>query len=579
MSWKKLRNFQINKEFLMSVIKKLDQVIANKIAAGEVIEKIANVVKELVENSIDALATQIDITLIESGLTSITVTDNGVGMDKTDALLAFERHATSKIKNINDLFRINSLGFRGEALPSIAAISRVELTTSKDSEAIKVVFEDGKFISKSQASLNQGTKIEVTRLFYTTPARFKYLKSPQYELAMIVNLIHKFALAYPKISFKLTNNQKIQFVSLGNNNIKDILASIYSADVARKLIEFSGESRDYSIFGFTTNPIINRSNNHYVNIFVNKRNITDTRIINAIRECYEQLIPKNRYPIAVLYIECDPSIIDVNIHPRKQEIKFSEYQKLLDLIKTTVEPLVSSSYIYQTPKEDDIEQIKLEFHEPIREYKENKHPVINQEKSTIKPKNVIPDMEYIGQYLGTYLIFQNETGLYLLDQHAAAERIRYERYLRQMERRHSETQELLLPLELALPKEKAILLEEHLSELSDFGIKGIITNNQILIKQVPSWFYKGHELEFAEEIVETLISEKTLKKADIIDDLAKLLSCKHSLKANHYITKAEAANLVNDLRKCKRPYTCPHGRPIIVSITIGQIEHWFNRVL
>jgi len=565
----------------MSIIKKLDQVIANKIAAGEVIEKIANVVKELVENSIDALATEIDISLIESGLTSITVTDNGVGMDKTDALKAFERHATSKIKNINDLFRINSLGFRGEALPSIASISKVELITSKDGEAIKVIYEDGLLVSTSSASFNQGTKVQVTRLFYTTPARFKYLKSPQYELAMIVSLVHKFALAYPGISFKLTNNQKIQFVSPGNSNIKDLLAKIYSTDIGRNLIEFSGESRDYSIYGLTSNPIINRSNNHYVHIFVNKRSITDIKIINAIRECYEQLIPKNRYPIAVLYIKCDPSIIDVNIHPRKQEVKFSEYGKLLELIKNTIEPLVSNSYIYQTPKDSDVEQIKLEFHEPFKKYEEDKlkQPINNIEKPIKKPKEVIPDMEYIGQYLGTYLIYQNEVGLYLLDQHAAAERIRYERYLKQMSLRHSEAQELLLPLELALPKEKALLLESHFIELSDFGIKGIITDNQFLIKQVPSWFYKGHELEFAETIVEALISEKSLKKSDVIDDLAKLLSCKHSLKANHYITKTEAINLLSDLRKCKKPYTCPHGRPIIVRLTINQIEHWFNRVL
>ena len=278
----------------MSRIKRLDTVIANKIAAGEVIEKIANVVKELVENSIDANATKIDIELLESGLKSITVIDNGIGMDETDALLAFERHATSKIFNVNDLFRISSLGFRGEALPSVASISNVKLVTNDGNSSISVEYEDGKFISKNTVPANKGTKIAVTKLFYTTPARFKYLKSPQYELAVITSMINKFALAYPEVSFRLTNNQKIIFVSTGSNNIVNIIANIYSKEVAKQMIEFSNESRDYKISGFTTNPIINRSNRNYINIFVNKRNILDTKITNVIKECYEQLIPKNR---------------------------------------------------------------------------------------------------------------------------------------------------------------------------------------------------------------------------------------------------------------------------------------------
>ena len=570
----------------MSVIKKLDQVIANKIAAGEVIEKLANVVKELVENSIDAEANQIDVELSESGLASITVTDNGLGMDQTDAILAFERHATSKIKNINDLFRIQSLGFRGEALPSIAAISRVELTTSQNDEGFQVVFQDGKLLESKPTSMHQGTKISVTRLFYTTPARFKYLKSPQYELAMIVTLIHKFALAYPNISFRLTNDRKLQFVSPGNGNVQDIIANIYTKDIGRQMIPFSGSTRDYEINGYTSNPIINRSNNNYIHIFVNQRSITDTKIINVLRECYEQLIPKNRYPITVLYITCDPSIVDVNIHPRKREVKFSEYQKLIQAIKATIEPKVSQTSIFQTPNQKPEVQEKLTFHETETNYQ--KEEPSNQEQLSLEmednpkkeePKRIIPDLEYIGQYTGTYLIFQNETGLYLLDQHAAAERIRYERYLKEMSRRHSETQVLLVPMELALTKEKMIQLEPNLSLLEDFGLASEIDGVTLKMKEVPTWFFEGHELEFAEEIVETILEEHDLSQTGIIDDLAKTLACKHSLKANHYITESEADRLLSDLRRCKRPYTCPHGRPIIVNISIQQIERWFNRVI
>ncbi len=570
----------------MSIIKKLDTALANKIAAGEVIEKIANVVKELVENSLDAKATQIDVELIESGLTLITVTDNGSGMDEADALLAFERHATSKIANVNDLFRISSLGFRGEALPSIAAVSKVELVTSDGSHGIKVVMEDGYFVEKSVAPANRGTKITVSRLFYTTPARFKYLKSPQYELAIIMTLIDRFALAYPHVSFRLSNNHKMMFVSSGNSSIIDIIANIYTKDVARQMFRFEGKNRDYSIEGYSSNPIINRSSNGYMHIFVNGRAISDTKMTNVVRDCYEQVMPKNRYPITILYIECDPSIVDVNIHPRKQEIKFSEYQKLLDLIKNSLTPKISGTPIYQTPDSKIEEQVKMTFFESEKQYNELPGKSSDEEigKSTdktspIEPKPTIPDMEYIGQYLGTYLLFQNEEGLYLVDQHAAAERIRYERYSKNMANRHHSSQEVLVPIKLDFTKEITLKLEEHLNELSDFGIEGTIHKNSFLITKVPTWFFRGYEDVYAEESIMKLIEGHDLNSIDIIDDLAKLLACKHSLKANHFITKTESERLLTDLRTCEKPYTCPHGRPIIVSVSINQIERWFNRVI
>ncbi len=578
----------------MSKIKRLDPVLANKIAAGEVIESLANVVKELVENSIDAQSTKIDIELIESGLGSIQVTDNGEGMDEADALLAFERHATSKILTVNDLFRIGSLGFRGEALPSIAAVSRVRLTTSQQNKCIQIVYEDGKLISKNEVAGNPGTTLEVTKLFYTTPARFKYLKSAQYELASITTLIHKYSLAYPTISFRLINDQKLQFVSLAGQTQVDLIASIYHKDIARAMIPFSAHSRDYSIKGMVSNPITNRSSNHYVHLFVNQRAINDQRILYAIRECYEQLIPKNRYPIALLYIECDPSIIDVNIHPRKQEIKFSEYQKLLELIKQTITPLVNSLHIQQKPLETITTQNQMEFHEPVSSYQESFDletkdftqepeaktiPVQTPKVSLEEPKPVIPDLEYIGQYTGTYLLFQNENGLYLFDQHAAAERIRYERYLKRMNDRHKETQELLIPLELTLDPKSHLLVQDKKQKLDDFGLIGEWQGNNFLIQSLPTWFFRGYELLYAEEVIQTLVQEKSLTKTSVIDDLAKSLACKHSLKANHYITETEAQILLSDLRKCEKPYTCPHGRPIIVELSVGMIERWFNRVI
>lgn len=564
----------------MGIIRKLDANIANKIAAGEVVEKLANVVKELVENAIDAESTKIDIDLIDTGMKLIKVSDNGKGMDESDALLAFERHATSKIKDVNDLFRIQSLGFRGEALPSIAAISRVELTTSNGEESLNVIYEDGRFIQKNIASVNQGTIISVSKLFYSTPARFKYLKSPQTELSNIVSLVHGFALANPTISFRLTNDKKVLFVSNKNDSIPNLIAKIYGVQVGKSLMYFENESRDYHIFGYTTNPIINRSSRNYINIIVNNRTIQNNDITKAITEVYDQLIPKNRYPISVLFIEVDPLLIDVNIHPRKQEIKFSEKDKLIALIKSTLKEKLEITNIYQKPSVEH-SQTKMRFFEEESSYNSEKPRFDNEtitetEKETVR---LIPDMDYIGQFSGTYLIWQNEEGLYLLDQHAAAERIRYEKYYQNMISRNNETINLLTPLIIEYPQDILIRLAEKLVQLIELGIKIEIGESQVSVFEIPNWIPKDFEEIYLEQIIQSLTNNQKVSKEFLLDDLAKLLACKHSLKANHYITKTEAVQLLNDLRNCQKPYTCPHGRPIIVDISQRQIEYWFNRVI
>jgi len=564
----------------MGFIKRLDQNIANKIAAGEVIEKLANVVKELVENSLDAEADRIDIDLVESGMTSIKVTDNGSGMDEEDAFLAFERHATSKIATVNDLFRIQSLGFRGEALPSIAAIARVELSTSMGEEGISLTIQDGKLIKKSSTSLNKGTQVEVTRLFYSTPARFKYLKSPQYELANIVSLVNGFALANPHVSFRLANDRKVIFVSNKNDSVTNILAQIYGLEVAKSLIYFEAKNRDYQISGYTTNPIINRSNRNYINIVCNNRIINDKDIVNAFVESYDQLIPKNRYPVAIIYIEVDPILIDVNIHPRKQEIKFSEKERLISLIKKCLKEKLEVTNIYQKPSEhtqtkisfyaeDPNEQVELKIQESFADQLVDKQ----------EARKIIPDMDYIGQYAGTYLLFQNEQGLFLLDQHAAAERIRYERYLAKWSVSHQESRDLLVPLKVFFSNEILIKLPIYLKKVRELGVEMELEDNHVTVHKIPNWFPYDYEEIYLEAMIESLIGEDLINQKSMIDELAKLLACKHSLKANHYISALEANQLLNDLRKCERPYTCPHGRPIIVDLKHRTIEYWFNRVL
>jgi DNA mismatch repair protein MutL len=565
----------------MGIIKKLDPVISNKIAAGEVIEKLANVVKELVENAIDAKAKHIDVELIDSGLKLIKVIDDGLGMDEADIKAAFERHATSKIASVNDLFRITSLGFRGEAIPSIASIAKMTITSNPKDHAKTVVFDNGRFIEMKDASLNRGTQVQVEKIFYYTPARFKYLKSEPYELAMIQNLMYQFALAYPDISFRLTNNQKLLLNVQGDGQVRQIMAQIYGTNVGKSLLAFSGQSRDYTIHGFTTKPVINRSNRNYIHLIVNHRVIQDTEIVRAILESYDQLIPKQRYPITALYIDVDPILIDVNVHPRKQEIKFSEKKALLDLIRTTISKELQDKPIYQEVESKDIQtSIDFQYETQTNDEDTQSHEIQESKDRRQEPsKSNLPDMSYIGQYRGTYLLFQNDDGLFMVDQHAAAERIRYERYLKEMEQNNQFTQSTIFPLNLDFPANVITQVKQFEKEIKAIGIECQFETHSIQVNAIPHWFPKGFEDIYMEAIVDAIVEEKELSKKNLIDDLAKLLSCKHSLKANAYITEREAFRLIQDLRQCQRPYTCPHGRPIVVKVKHSQVEHWFNRVI
>lgn len=573
----------------MGVIKKLDPIIANKIAAGEVIEKMANVVKELVENAIDAKATTIDVELKKSGLELIKVIDNGQGMDEADIRQAFERHATSKIESVNDLFRIRSLGFRGEAIPSIASISKTTITSNPNNQAKCVVFDNGRFISLSDASFNKGTKVEVEKIFHYTPARFKYIKSEQHELAMIQRLMYQFALSYPNISFHLVNDGKLILSTQGDNHIQNIMATIYGSNVAKSLLEFKAENRDYTISGYTSKPIINRSNKHYINIIVNHRLVEDSGIIKAIMESYDQMIPKQRYPIAVIYIDVDPILIDVNVHPRKQEIKFSEKKSLVGLIKNTLSELLQNKPIFQDVEQHG-KQTSMDFTgSPINEEehfieenqnKESKPVFKDEHKDKEEHSDLkIPYINYMGQYSGTYLLFQNEDALFMVDQHAAAERIRYERYSKEMTLHNQAVQSSIFALRMDYPQDVLSMIKNHKEIFTSLGVSLEIEDDYLDVHQVPHWFPKGYEDIYIESIIDFIMEEKSLSKTDLINELAILLSCKHSLKANHFISELEANHLIDDLRQCQKPYTCPHGRPIIVKINHQQIEHWFNRVI
>ena len=589
----------------MGKIIRLEQRLANMIAAGEVIERLGNVVKELVENSIDASATQIEIELIESGMNQIRVVDNGSGMDAADALLAFERHATSKIHSEYELFHLASLGFRGEALASISAVAKVELITSQGQDTgYKVVYQDGKILSEGLASPRKGTDISVTKLFYHTPARLKHLKSPQAELAYIVDLVDKLALSHPEIAFHLTNNGKPLLKTNGNNRLIEVLGEIYGIDVIREMLPFKGETRDYAIEGMLASPLFNRSSKNAITVIVNGRIIKNFKAIQAVIEGLDQKLTKGRYPVALIRITSDPLLIDANIHPTKQEVKFSDEGFLFELIRKTIAKASESFSLVQIASIGPViqtlgeNQVQLDFASADsndqniqfdNSYKsDSERPqaedgtidgLKTESSAPTKKQFIWPAFDYIGQYHGTYLLFQNADGLYLIDQHAAAERIRYERYLRNMSQPIAMVKELIVPLNLNFSNHEVVLIEPYIQVLKAFGLEIEPSGkSSYFIRSIPTWFPEGFEVLYSESVIRTLIDEKPLSVASIRNELAILLACKHSIKANRFIDNREVKTLLEDLAECDNPHTCPHGRPIMVKFEQLEIEKWFKRV-
>ena len=447
----------------MSRIKVMDEVLANKIAAGEVVEKTMNVVKELVENSIDAKSSEITIKLIDSGVKEIEVSDNGIGMDKEDAVMAFSRHATSKLKNLDDLFYIESLGFRGEALPSIASVSNVCLKTSNGETGTLVTLEGGENIKVSSCDLQEGTTITVSDLFYNTPVRLKYLKNLYVELSNIVEYVDKMALSYPDIKFCLINNDKVLLRTDGSGDLLKVIYQIYGADVTKKMISISGENDDYYISGFISYPEVTKSNRNGITTLVNGRVIKNNELNKIIIDSYHTYIPKDKFPIVVLNIDVDPILIDINIHPTKMDIKFSKMDTLKELVTDLVTKKLKQltlipnaavrdvSSIAEVSKQikksnDDVsynsvlgdktsyEEIKLDFEVNAREerYNETKEDTDEVEEVPVEKEYRIKKMEPRGIVYSTYIIAENEDGMYIIDQHAAAERINYEKVLRSL---------------------------------------------------------------------------------------------------------------------------------------------------
>ena len=590
----------------MSRIKVMDELLSNKIAAGEVVEKVVSIVKELVENSIDAKATMIKVDLKEAGLREITVTDNGIGMDKNDAQLAFQRHATSKLYTDDDLFNINSLGFRGEALPSIAAVSDVVLKTCQDDVGTQIHIKGGKILENKPSEGRIGTQITVTNLFYNTPARLKHLSSPYAELANVTEYVNKMALSYPKVKFILTNDEKELLNTDGSGNLLKVIKSIYGLDIAKKMLPIEISNDDYEVSGYISLPEVNRSSRNHMTVLVNGRVIKNQYLNRIINDAYFSFKEDTRYPIVVIKITADPILVDVNIHPSKQDIKFSNFEDLKNMISEVINKTIRSKLLI--PKIEVKEQPTVNYenlslnlernsiseepslldkqkltnlvnfnYEPNNELDNEEEPSYIEER----PKETLPELYPIGLALGTYIVCENERGIYLIDQHAAQERINYEKNSYLLAHPNNDVISPLIPMIIELPNNEFIIAKEKLDiiksyniDIEEFGI------NSFRVISHPTWFPKGNEEKIVRRIIEEIVNKgKDFSLTKFNNSLAALISCKMSVKANTRITKEAQEEIINELRKCNNPFNCPHGRPTIINFTTYEIEKMFKRVV
>ena len=707
----------------MGKINILSAELSNKIAAGEVVERPSSVVKELVENSIDAGSTNIKIIIKEFGIQQIRIIDNGSGISNDDLARAFLRHATSKISADYDLFHIETLGFRGEALASISSVSKVVIKScAGEAQGKMLVLEGGKVVSEEYYAPIKGTDLSVENLFYNTPARLKYLRNPHTEQANITNIIHKFALSYPNVAFELHVDGKITFKTYGDGDVHKILSKIYNMGVARNMIEFSGNNDDYKVFGYISVPEETRASKNYINIFINGRYIKNYGIQNAIIDAYGTLLMINRYPLCVINIEMDPILLDVNVHPTKQEVRLSKEAELIRLIKEVIaERLSNYTYIPQgmnnvlTKKEkakiekinflDELDNKFGDLEDEINFSEEKKEPEVdveversfsdNQEESTshivqedeflfggdlltnsgeektlvqskentyvqrnktqriksdlpdlsysshprdnrnkfgdkptkkeienfmnfskkednssyddrtekvvsnvvkddshfneIKDAKIVqdddtkvrtlPDLKVLAQIFKTYILSEADNKLFLIDQHAAAERYNYEKLQREFIERKNYKKQMLIPLMFDFSEDEAAEVRNNLEKFEELGIVfEEFGDNSYVVREFPGWIEEDEE-QMIKIIVEKVLRNNNITFNELRNDAIAMASCKMSIKANQVLTDVEMNKVISDLYECKNPFTCPHGRPIITKMEKKDLEKMFKRIV
>lgn len=653
----------------MGIINRLSEQLSNMIAAGEVVERPSGIIKELVENSIDAKATQISISAEQGGILSLSVVDNGTGMDAQDALLAFERHATSKIKESNDLWNIHTMGFRGEALPSIASVSHVRLRTNDGKEGTEVEIKYGKLDHASPIGTPRGTSIEVKNLFQKTPARFKHLKTPQYEFSLISDVVQKFALSHPEIAFTLHHDGKLTFRSSGSGSLREVIMQIYGREVAKSAISLQGKDQDYTIAGYAVQPQYNRATKYYMLLFINGRMVRSYRLQKAVADAYAPYLPKDRYPITVVNVSMDAQLVDVNVHPSKWEIRLSKEKQLerllFDTVKQALETQISVPEAKPRREKETIQAQQFDFtytnapentrvHESINQSfqkpplevktmtledllsstqiqepdvpytsepehapaplpsfasdalpepeKESQHasddqrkdacdpPALKQTQSTSdegskaessanKP-SAFPQLQVIGQFHNCYIIAQGEAGLYIIDQHAAAERFHYEQFSEMIYAGKTEVQPLLIPITLEVPLQVVSALEQLNEKLAALGIHFELFGNHTLVcRELPVWLHDVEEKQYLQDMVDLFIKEETISIEQLRKGAIASLACHSSIRFHRPLTTNEMKQVIADLASCKQPYHCPHGRPTMIIMSEKELEKDFKRIL
>ena len=639
----------------MPKIHQLSATLSNQIAAGEVIERPASVVKELVENSIDAQATQIDVKVSAAGLQTIHVSDNGIGIDPDDVATAFLRHATSKILTTRDLFNVHSLGFRGEALASIAAVADVTLTTATDAGiGAKIHVKGGQVESQTTAAHRRGTDVEVSDLFFNTPARLKYMKSQQTELGKIVDIVSRLALANPKIVFTVSHDGNMMVRTAGQGDLRQTLAGIYGLPVARSMVDFQAEDLDFKVSGLTSLPETTRASRNYLSLVVNGRYIKNFQLTKAVIAGYGSKLMVGRYPMGVISIQMDAALVDVNVHPTKAEVRLSKEDQLSHLLSEAIRARLAKENLIpdamdNLPKREryDLDQLELTlnkispkttavshqgtevrenadtntentptsqpaaqaeaavdltindlddrpiFDEPQRlaawdqRYQTldaNVAPALVEDTAASdlkrsEPTERFPDLTYLAQVHGTYLLAESGDGLYILDQHAAQERVNYEFYRQAIGEVSNDQQHLLVPIVLDYSAADAINIRTHRDVLEAVGLYlEDFGQNSFVVEHHPTWFKAGQEEDTIKEMVDWVLRDGKISVAAFREKTAIMMSCKRAIKANHHLDDQQARALLQKLPQCENPFNCPHGRPVLVHFSNTDLEKMFKRI-
>ena len=563
----------------------LDDLTINKIAAGEVIERPANVVKELVENSIDAGATNIIIEIRNGGKSLIKIVDNGKGISADDIPLSLERHATSKIRKVEDLENTYSMGFRGEALASISSISTLTMMTkTKDENGTKVIAEAGEIVSVEEVGVPVGTTIMVENLFFNTPVRYKFLKNDATEFKYIKDWVQKAALSEINVAFKLINDGKTVFQTNGSGNIRDIIYLLYGKEIEKNLLDVNYESDNIKVTGVIGNTTIARDNRKCQILFLNNRNIKNQMLTNSADQAFKGATGIGKYGFFILNLEMPASYYDVNVHPTKMEVRFKDEDKLYKIFYHAIKSAMLKSEFLdnsgETQKEEKEEQKREKYIENELEFLTNRTETKAQVELINRENEREIEYQYVGILFRTYIIIQIDDDMFLIDQHAAMERFMYEKISKELSTPSNNTYELLVPIKLEYNISTIPLILEKKDEITRLGIEleefGPTT---VIVRVLPVWIPKDYCVEFIRDIINHIITNRNVNKGVMFDNLAKTLSCKKSIKGNMSITELEVQALMKKLDECNFPYTCPHGRPTIIKFTEYEIEKMFKRVM